>query len=177
VKARDLRIIWRQTLCESDSIDRTAKLVGLVISLHMDPDGFCFPGRQRIAWLCSLSDRAVDGAVRRLEAAGFLRLERSKGGNSKPNHYFALMPETANELRRSGPPPWKIYWEEGFAESLQRMHIPREIFDRLGGSGVDFLLRKIPTSRRQPSRSAERTAATSTRGTSSPICPRWSSPS
>jgi hypothetical protein len=100
VKARDLRIVWKWALSESD-LDRTAKLVGHVIAQHMDPDGACFPGRQRLARLCSLSDRTVDAAARRLEAAGFLAVQRTKGGNSRSNTYQALMPETANEVRRS----------------------------------------------------------------------------
>ena len=59
VRARDLRIVWKWALSESD-LDRTAKLVGHVIAQHMDPEGRCYPGRQRLARLCSLSDRAVD---------------------------------------------------------------------------------------------------------------------
>lgn len=35
VRARDLRIVWKWALSESD-LDRTAKLVGHVIAQHMD---------------------------------------------------------------------------------------------------------------------------------------------
>lgn len=97
MRSRSIPVVWREALAES-RLDRTAKLVGLVISLHMNANGSGFPGRQRIASWCSLSDRAVDGAVRRLEAAGFLWVERSKG--RKSNRYHALLPPTANEVRR-----------------------------------------------------------------------------
>ena len=52
-----------------------------------------------IADHASVKDRTVDAAVRRLEAAGFLHVERSKGRRS--NRYYARLPATANELRGS----------------------------------------------------------------------------
>lgn len=50
-----------------------------------------------------LSDRAVDGAVRRLEDGGLLAVQRRDGGNPKTgiNFYCATLPEGANGLRRS----------------------------------------------------------------------------
>jgi hypothetical protein len=41
-------------------------------------------------------------------------------------------------------PPWEIYWEDGFGESLRLMGITWETFDRLGRFGVDFLLHRNP---------------------------------
>src|SRR5947209_17093341 len=40
--------------------------------------------------------------------------------------------------------PYDIYWGPGFAESLARMGITWETFDRLGRYGVDFLLHRNP---------------------------------
>lgn len=44
----------------------------------------------------------------------------------------------------SNGPLWEIFWEPGFEESLNRMGIPWETFDRLGRFGVDFLLQRDP---------------------------------
>lgn len=63
--------------------------------------GVCYPGRQAIAARASLSDRAVDAALRRLEAAGWVAIGWSDGGRGRTNFYRALLPETANEVRRS----------------------------------------------------------------------------
>jgi len=40
--------------------------------------------------------------------------------------------------------PWEIYWEPGFQESLERLGLTWEIFDRLGQFAVDFLLHADP---------------------------------
>jgi hypothetical protein len=39
---------------------------------------------------------------------------------------------------------WEIYWEDGFGQSLERMNITWETFDRLGRFGVDFVLHQDP---------------------------------
>jgi hypothetical protein len=98
VTARDLRIIWREALCES-SVDSTAKFVGLAISLRMNSEGFCYPGRELIAAYSSFSVRTIELAVTRLDAAGWLYVKRSKGRVA--NRYYARLPQTANEVRRS----------------------------------------------------------------------------
>ena len=40
--------------------------------------------------------------------------------------------------------PFEIYWEPGFAQSLARIGIAWETFDRLGRYAVDFLLQTDP---------------------------------
>ena len=71
---------WRNVLRDSE-IDRTAKLVGFVISTYMDSHGVAYPSKATIAAGAGLGAgrRAVDAAVDRLEAAGLLEIERSKG--------------------------------------------------------------------------------------------------
>ena len=117
VRARDLRIVWKWALSESD-LDRTAKLVGHVIAQHMDPEGRCYPGRQRLARLCSLSDRAVDAAVRRPEAGGFEEVERPKGGKNQSNTNQTQQPENSKELRRSEWARAKLMTVNGEAGAL-----------------------------------------------------------
>jgi hypothetical protein len=90
--------VWRDTLRDS-KLDRTAKLVGLTLSTYMDRQGLAWPSQDTIAAGASLSDRAVCLATERLESAGFLEVERSRGRSS--HRYAATLPPTANALRRS----------------------------------------------------------------------------
>jgi hypothetical protein len=100
---------WRKTL-RGSTIDSTAKLIGFVLDTYARPDGYCFPGRETIARGASCNVRTVDQAVRRLEARGFLRVQRSRGRSV--NHYFLRYPDsearsplsgsTANDDRRNG---------------------------------------------------------------------------
>lgn len=59
----------------------------------------CWPSQDLVAANASLSDTAVRVATQRLEAKGYLRVERSQGRSA--HHYLARLPATANELRRS----------------------------------------------------------------------------
>jgi hypothetical protein len=82
---------WRDAIRDSN-LDGTAKLVGFVISTWWDRNGNgAYPSKPTIAAAASLrSPRAVDEAVHRLEAAGFLDVSRSKGRSS--NRYSATLP-------------------------------------------------------------------------------------
>jgi helix-turn-helix protein len=90
--------VWRDCIRDS-KLPATARLVAHTISTYMDGSGRAFPSRKTIAEGASLSDRAVDDNLSRLEAGGFLAVTRTKGRRS--NRYEALLPPTANELRRS----------------------------------------------------------------------------
>lgn len=79
---------WRNALLDSD-VDRTAVLVGLVLSTFANATGTCHPGKRRIAQDSRLSKRAVDGAVDRLEAAGLVEVSRSRG-HSQNGYQFIL---------------------------------------------------------------------------------------
>jgi hypothetical protein len=69
---------WRNALLDSEA-DRAAVLVGLVLSTFANAGGGCHPGKARLALDSRLSKRAVDGAVERLAASGFLTVSRSRG--------------------------------------------------------------------------------------------------
>jgi hypothetical protein len=93
-----LPFVWRKVLRDS-SVDRTAKLVGFVLATYMDSGGLAWPSRDTLAAGASITSRAVDLAVPRLEAAGLLKVERDyRGGRSKVNKYLAVIPETANAV-------------------------------------------------------------------------------
>jgi hypothetical protein len=95
---KPLVAVWRDAVCDS-GLDRTAKLVALSLSTFMNGSGAAYPSRATIGRRASLSDRGVDGALDRLEAAGFLAIERSRGRTS--HRYGATLPVTANAVRRS----------------------------------------------------------------------------
>jgi hypothetical protein len=86
-------IQWRNAIRDS-SMDATAKHTAHVISTYMNGAGDSFPGKETIARGASLSVRAVDEAIKRIEAAGFLKVVRSPGG--RPNHYWAKLPHPAD---------------------------------------------------------------------------------
>jgi DNA-binding PadR family transcriptional regulator len=108
--SRSRIIVWREAVCAS-GLDRTAKLVALVLSVFMNATT-CRDQRaiETIAGAASLSERAVQHALRRVEAAGFLFVEWSKGGPKKTNRYLAILPATANALHRSE-------WDNGEREA------------------------------------------------------------
>lgn len=95
--------IWRNALRDSN-LDRTAKLVGLVLSTYMDSAGVAWPSKATLAAKASLGSgrRAVDMAIDRLEAAGLLEIERSRG--RRPFVYHAAGATlTAHAPRGSTP--------------------------------------------------------------------------
>lgn len=68
---------WQHAIVDSN-LDGTAKLVALVLSRYMNLSGWANPGKARLAAGASLGQgrRAVDEAVKRLEARGFLEPRR-----------------------------------------------------------------------------------------------------
>jgi hypothetical protein len=106
-----LVVHWRNTLRDCD-LDRTAKLVGFVISTYMDGAGVARVGKTTIAKGASLGhnpgnnpgqrrgNTAVDTAVDRLEAAGLLIVDRpAKRAGRRGFVYGAAIPRYAVELK------------------------------------------------------------------------------
>lgn len=86
-------IEWRNALRDSD-ISANAKLVGFILSTHMDAmGGSCFPAVKTIAHEASRCDRAVRNALRELEDAQLLLTEQ--GGGRRSSRYHALVPSYA----------------------------------------------------------------------------------
>ena len=82
---------WRDAVRDS-GLDKTAKLVAHTLSTYMNGAGTAFPSKATLARGASLkATRAVDTAIKRLEAEGFLAVDRSVGGTSS-NLYRALIP-------------------------------------------------------------------------------------
>jgi hypothetical protein len=93
--------VWRDELRDWP-LDRTAKLVGFVLSTYMNGSGETFVSKKLLAEGASLGQgkRAVDGAIDRLEAAGFVYVRRSKGRVSF--RYHATLPNGAAAAALNG---------------------------------------------------------------------------
>jgi hypothetical protein len=89
-----LPLEWRRAVRDS-ALSSSAKNVAQTLTTWMDSRGKCWPGYETIAAGCSFSRRTVIGAMREIEAAGFLTINRTKGRRS--NVYQAVLP-TVNPL-------------------------------------------------------------------------------
>jgi hypothetical protein len=85
---------WRSALVESD-LHATTKLVGLVLSVHMNRFGDgCFPGTAMLIKQTSLKKSTVLEHIGNLETSGWLRSEkRTEGGRGGPREYFVSFPD------------------------------------------------------------------------------------
>ena len=81
---------WRNAVRDSD-LDQTAKLVAYTLSTFMNGHGVCWPARPTLAEACRCSVLTVDRAVVRVERAGLLAVERTKGGRGRSNRYVAIL--------------------------------------------------------------------------------------
>jgi hypothetical protein len=103
---------WRNALRDDRELDRTATLVGLVLSTYMNEDGVAWPAKTTIAAGAKLlgrpdkrteklvarrSNTAVSVAIDRLEAAGYLVVLRRRGRNGFT--YGAAIPRRAEGFK------------------------------------------------------------------------------
>lgn len=103
-----LVVHWRNTLRDSD-LDRTAKLVGFVLSTYMDGRGVAWCSKTTIARGASLGhnpgdnpgqrrgNTAVDAAIDRLEASELLIVDRKRGRRGFT--YGAAIPRRAEGFK------------------------------------------------------------------------------
>jgi hypothetical protein len=81
---------WRDEIIESD-LSSSEKLVLLALSVRMDIHGAsCFPSMATVARYVSMTERGARGIVRRVERAGWLRVDQSRGRFR--NSYVAQFP-------------------------------------------------------------------------------------
>lgn len=99
---------WRSAITSSSSdLSSTERLVCFVLSLYMNERGSsCFPAVPTIAEGAGLGERAVQNALRSIEAKGWLEVARSNGGKrGSTNTYRATFPqailEGVHEVHRS----------------------------------------------------------------------------
>jgi Helix-turn-helix domain len=86
---RSPTIAWRIPVRESD-LDTAAKAVAYTLSTYMNGRAVAFPSKETLAAGASVSKRAADRAVERLQLAGFLLVAKTKGRTS--NRYAAALP-------------------------------------------------------------------------------------
>jgi DNA-binding transcriptional MocR family regulator len=85
------RVLWLTAITGS-SLDSTAKHVALQLAMFMNGKGVCWPSKARLVDTTGYGDRTVDRAIRRLEQAGYLIVNRTRGRTT--NRYRALNPVT-----------------------------------------------------------------------------------
>jgi hypothetical protein len=91
-------IEWRQTVIGS-GIESSARLVALVLSMHMNRNGgSCFPSLTTLQRETGLSRTCVCKALKELEAAKLIERLRSPG---RVTHYLATSPLSGLPLVRS----------------------------------------------------------------------------
>jgi DNA-binding transcriptional regulator YhcF (GntR family) len=102
-RSKPLVAVWRDAVRDTPArdLDATAKHVAMTLSTWMNGRGRSYPGRRSIADGCSVSVKSVDRALKRLEDAGWVEVERTTGGKGRTNTYTATLPQTASESRRS----------------------------------------------------------------------------
>jgi DNA-binding transcriptional MocR family regulator len=82
-------VLWHDQICKSE-LDPTARHVGLALCWFMDRTGQCYPSRPTLAERTGYSVRTVERALKRLEQAGDLRVQRG-GGRGKTNLYVGVL--------------------------------------------------------------------------------------
>lgn len=118
---KSLVAVWRDALRDS-TLSTAAKAVGFTLNTYSNGRGYSFPSRQALALGASVSVRTAERMVARLEAAGFVQVQRSSGGRARSNRYALTLPETASQVRRL---EWETATDEalnGVNESAKRRH-------------------------------------------------------
>jgi DNA-binding transcriptional ArsR family regulator len=88
-----LMVEWRKAVCSS-ALDSTAKLVAHTFGAHMNANGLAKTSRGKIAKEAGgLDVRTVERATKRIEEAGLMRIERSRGRHV--NRSYAIIPTAA----------------------------------------------------------------------------------
>jgi len=71
---------------DREDLDASERLVMLCLADHADDDGVCYPSVARLCKRSSLSERTVQGTIKKLIARGFLSVEYG-GGRSGTNRF------------------------------------------------------------------------------------------
>lgn len=138
---------WRGAICDSITLPPTARLVALVVSLHMNErGGSAFPGAALLSAETGLSERAVRDHLKLLVQEGWLQLvERGglRGERRRANAYQATIPPHVQ------PTPAG----DAGVEALPLQEVPST---PAGGSSQDDIESVIPTAEAPPPRQRKR---------------------
>jgi hypothetical protein len=97
---------FQDQVWENGRLTSTQKLVGLCLARHADKTGKCWPSIGRIMEKCSLSDRAVQKAIKALEVLEVISITEKGGRNGVNIYHFSLaqyVPEAAQGGERGSP--------------------------------------------------------------------------
>jgi hypothetical protein len=102
------RIEWWKSLRERGPDHRNPRLVLLVLSTWMDPDGgSCYPTQLSIAQAATLNVKTVQRLLKRANATGWIRTWQTNAGNHswRRTHYHATLPTTDHKEADKPRPP------------------------------------------------------------------------
>lgn len=114
---------WRTAILEDAQLQPNTRLVGLVLSLHMNKAGeSCFPGLELLKTQTGLGRSAVSEHIRKLTARGWVD-RRPNPGRSKATEYVATFPpdvveeiaKMAAQAVEKGPPGRTVSEAKGSA--------------------------------------------------------------
>ena len=115
------KTLWFRVVAAAD-VGPTGKLVAWALGSRMDAKATTYPSRQTIADDASVSLSTVKRALPEIEAAGLLRIDRSRGRRS--HHYAGMIP----------PDLWDVCWSEEFIDRMLNLGVLNEDFDANGVS-------------------------------------------
>lgn len=75
--------VWSNAAKQANKVGTTAIAVYVVLASHTNADGQCYPSAARLGKMLGIHKGTVVRAIRRLEAAGWVVADKSKGGSSK----------------------------------------------------------------------------------------------
>ena len=95
---RDLVILWREAIRDSETLSANAKYVALVLAIYMSSEGTrAWPSIDTLAHKTRRCRRTIIDALDELELSGHLDVVHG-GGRGRSNHYKAVLPETVETV-------------------------------------------------------------------------------
>ena len=88
-----LRFKWERTFLKGP-FTKTQRVVGLALATHFNRQGTAWPSVRTLARESGCTDRTVRRALREIEQAGYLHIQRSGlgAGSGRTNRYQAVIP-------------------------------------------------------------------------------------
>jgi hypothetical protein len=113
---------WRDRVRDAPDLDTTATVVAMVLSTYMNGEGRAYPSRATLAAGAKLRQpRTVDRAIRDLEAAGLLIVERSKGRRTSVYVATVSSDNTVVEQHRSEAQQGRLATANGVVSRTQQV--------------------------------------------------------
>src|SRR5215831_10131731 len=119
--------MWQRQIMADPNLTSGTKLVGVAISWHLNRNSrVAWPGINKLARVTNTSRDTVKRAIKQLEKAGHLRVERARTGTRNvPNRYSPVLkmhPPRCADAPRVGAPMHPEPLNEPLSEPLLYRH-------------------------------------------------------